>query len=148
MEQVATLKRAWNVAAVLHIVQKVPENYCPCLYLSIGQVLWFNELWFKRCIQKCTLFHVLILIMTSQIWKTMGWLNIQILKYLENRTSLRNKNILNLCFRWHILRSYRFVAEVSFKRKVCRWQQTLLEEYKTFPIWQSFRRRPDSFNWK
>ena len=27
---------------------------------------------------------------------------------------LRNKKNLNLCFRWHILRSYRFVAEVTF----------------------------------
>ena len=26
----------------------------------------------------------------------------------------RNKTILNLCFRWHILRIYRFVAEVTF----------------------------------
>ena len=26
----------------------------------------------------------------------------------------RNKAILNLCFRWHILRIYRFVAEVTF----------------------------------
>ena len=28
---------------------------------------------------------------------------------------LRNKKICNLCFRWHILRSYRFVVEVTFK---------------------------------
>ena len=28
---------------------------------------------------------------------------------------LWNKKILNLCFIWHILRSYRFVAEVTFK---------------------------------
>ena len=29
-------------------------------------------------------------------------------------TFLQNKKILNLCFGWHILRSYRFVAEVIF----------------------------------
>ena len=29
---------------VLQIVQKIPENHCPCLHLSIGQVLWLNEL--------------------------------------------------------------------------------------------------------
>ena len=29
--------------------------------------------------------------------------------------SLRNKKILKLCFRWHILRSYRFVTKVTFK---------------------------------
>ena len=32
-----------------------------------------------------------------------------------NIVFLRNKKILNLCFRWQILRSYRFVAEVTFK---------------------------------
>ena len=31
-----------------------------------------------------------------------------------NITFLRNKKILNLCLRWHILRSYRFAAEVTF----------------------------------
>ena len=34
----------------------------------------------------------------------------------QNITSLLNKNILNLCLRWDILKSYRFVAEVTFKR--------------------------------
>ena len=33
----------------------------------------------------------------------------------QNIISLQNKKILNLCFRWHILRSYHFVAEVTFK---------------------------------
>ena len=28
---------------------------------------------------------------------------------------LQNQKILNLCFRWHILRSYHFLAEVTFK---------------------------------
>ena len=32
-----------------------------------------------------------------------------------NTIFLRNKEFLNLCFRWHILRSYCFVAEVTFK---------------------------------
>ena len=30
------MKRTWNLALVLQIVQKIPENYYPCLYLSIG----------------------------------------------------------------------------------------------------------------
>ena len=41
-------------------VRKIPENYCPCIYLSIGQVQWVNEMWFKRYIQKgisCTNTH-------------------------------------------------------------------------------------------
>ena len=32
-----------------------------------------------------------------------------------NRTFLWNKKILNLCLRWHILRSYHFVVEVTFQ---------------------------------
>ena len=27
-----------NLAQVLQIVQKIPEKYCPCLYLLIAQV--------------------------------------------------------------------------------------------------------------
>ena len=37
------------------------------------------------------------------------------LSWEGNILFLRNKKILNLCFRWHILRSYRFVAEVTFR---------------------------------
>ena len=59
---------AWNLAPPLQIVQKIFENYCPCLYLYTDQVLLLNELWFNRYIQKSTLSHVLIFIMTSQIW--------------------------------------------------------------------------------
>ena len=33
----------------------------------------------------------------------------------RNITFLQNKKILNLCLRWHILRSYCFVVEVTFK---------------------------------
>ena len=33
----------------------------------------------------------------------------------RNIIFLQNKKILNMCFRWHISRSYRFVAEVTFK---------------------------------
>ena len=57
-----------ELTPVLQVVQKIPENYFPCLFLSIGQVWWLKDLWFKRYIQKCTLSQVLILIMTSQIW--------------------------------------------------------------------------------
>ena len=32
MKQVAQLKMTGNVAGVLQISQKIPENYCPCLY--------------------------------------------------------------------------------------------------------------------
>ena len=32
----------------------------------------------------------------------------------RNTTFLSNKKILTLCLRWHILRSYCFLAEVTF----------------------------------
>ena len=38
----------------------------------------------------------------------------------RNRIFLRNKKILNLCLRWHILRSYRFVAEITFD--ICQFK--------------------------
>ena len=110
MGQVAKLKGTWNIALVLQIVQKITKNYCSCFYLSVGQVWWLHELWFKRYIQKCTLPRVLILIVTSQILWVMGWLKTWI-------SWERNIIFLNLCLSWHILRSYRFLAEVTFKTK-------------------------------
>ena len=64
-KEVAKFKKAWNSAPVLQITQKISRKYWPCLYLSIDQIWWVNELWFKRYIQKCTLPHVLILIIDS-----------------------------------------------------------------------------------
>ena len=106
----------WNLAPVFHIVQKIRENYCPCLYLSIGPVWWLNKLWFKRYIQKCTLFHVLILTMTSDLVNCGTFQNTDIWTSQEqNTTFLQNKKILNLHLRWLILRNC-FVAEVIFNR--------------------------------
>ena len=115
LEQVAKFKRTWNLAPVCQIVQKIPENYCPCLFLSIDRICWPNELWFKRYIPKCTLSHVLI--MTSQICLDMARLKIQKLEYLVNGTELFSeiKKILNLSLRWLILRSYLFQYPYSHR---------------------------------
>ena len=40
----------------------------------------------SKDIKNCLLSHVLILIIMSHIWSIMGWLKIQELEYLENRT--------------------------------------------------------------
>ena len=88
---IRTWKRTWNLAPVLQIVQKILDNYCHCLYLSAGQVCWNNELWFKRYIQKCTLSHVLILIMTSPIWYIMRLLKTQNLNLLRMEDNLSPK---------------------------------------------------------
>ena len=61
-----------------------------------------------------------------------GWLKIQTWIFWErNINFLQNKKILNLCLRWHILRSYRFLAEVTFKAKVF----TYLNEMSYFDLW-------------
>ena len=128
------MKRAWNLAPVLQIVETIPENYCSSSYLSIGQVLWLNELWLKRYIQKCTLSYVLILIMTLQTWVNHGMVkNTKTWKsWKRNIIVLQNKKILNLRLRWHILRSYCFLTELTFKRFwafsnyswLCCWKYT------------------------
>ena len=112
MEHIAKLKRTWNVAPVLQIFQKIPENYCPCLYLSIYQVWWLNELWFRRYTENTpSLMYQYVtdlvnhgVVRNSKTWVAWEW----------NTIFLLNK-ILNLCLRWHILRSYHYVAEVTFK---------------------------------
>ena len=89
MEQVAKLKRIWNLVPVLQIIQKSSENYCSCMYLSIDHVLWLNELWFKRDIQKHTVsctnthHHAVTDLVTQGMAK-----KIQKREYLENRTEL------------------------------------------------------------
>ena len=37
------------------------------------------------------------------------------ISWKQNIIFLQNKKILNLCFRWYILRIYHFLAEVTFK---------------------------------
>ena len=48
------------------------QKHCSWLHLPTGQVLWPNDLRFNRYIQKCTLPFLLILIMTSRLWK-LNW---------------------------------------------------------------------------
>ena len=109
-EQVAKLKRAWNLAPVYQIFQKIPENYCPCLYLSITRVWWPNEFWLKRYIQKMHLVlctntphDVTDLVIYRMVKNRKTWIS-----WERNIIFLQNKKVINLGFRWHILRSYRF----------------------------------------
>ena len=78
-----------------------------CIHLSIGQGWWLNELCFKRYIQKCTKTHhdVTDLINHRMTKNTKTWIF-----WEQNKTFLQDKKILNLS-----LRSYHFVAEVTFK---------------------------------
>ena len=111
MGLVAKLKRTWNLAPVFRIVQKITENYCPWLYLPTGQVWWLHDLWFKRySYQKM---HLISCPNTHRDITDLGnhgmvknrktWIS-----WERNIIFLQNKKVINLGFRWHILRSYRF----------------------------------------
>ena len=113
MEQVAKLKRTWNLAPVLQIVQKITENCCSYLYISVGQI-W-------SCGSKDIFKNAPSLMCRYSSWRhrfgrhgivknTKTWIS-----WERNITFLRNKKIHNLCHRWHIFRSYRFAVEVTFK---------------------------------
>ena len=48
-------------------------------------------------------------------WNTKTWTF-----WGRNRTFLWNKKILNLCYRWQILRRYSFVVDATFKVKITK----------------------------
>ena len=113
------------------------ENYCTCLYLQIDQVWCFNELFFKRFFKKtylvsCTNSHhdVTDLENCEMVKKAKTWIS-----WERNITFPQNKKIVNLCSRWYILRSYHFVADITFnlhmsilyKRKTLYWSITELD---------------------
>ena len=78
----------------------------------------------------------------------MGWLKIQNLKYLENgRSFFREiKKILNLCLRGVILRSYHFVAEVTFNifSAVQTGQNNILKSLCFLDSWRYLNKIKDS----
>ena len=59
----------------------------------------------------CTNTHhdVTDLVNHGMVKNTKTWIS-----WEQNVTFLRNKKIIDLCLGWHILRNYRFVAEVTF----------------------------------
>ena len=107
IKEVTLLCNSWarNLAPVFHLVQNISEKYYHCLYLSIDQVWKVNELWFKRYSKMhpvwCTNTHhdVKDLVNHGMVKKIKAW----------------NKKNINLCLRWHILRSYHFLEEVTIK---------------------------------
>ena len=106
MEQVDKLKRTWNLAPVLQIVQRILENYFPCLYILIGRVWWLvvQKIYSEMHLVSCTnTHHDVADLVNHKVKNTKTWIS-----WERNITFLRNK-ILNLCLGWQILRSYRFV---------------------------------------
>ena len=84
------------------------------LFISINWLslvtLWVvvQKIYSKMHLVSCT-----DLVNHGMVKNTKTWIS-----WERNIIFLRNKKILNLWFRRHILRSYRFVAEVTFKKSV------------------------------
>ena len=68
----------------------------------------YSKIHFVSCIN--THHDVKELVNHEMVKNTNTWIS-----WERNIIFLRNKKILNQCLRWHILRSYHFVAEVNFK---------------------------------
>ena len=109
-----------KIMDIFHVIYIIP--YWHSISAKLGQVWWVNELWFKRYIQEWTLPHVVYmythhyvtdLLNRGMARNTKTWIS-----WEQNINFLRNKKILNMCFRWYILRSYHFVAEVTFKHNL------------------------------
>ena len=99
----------WNLDIIGFL--EIPENYCAWLYWSTGQVWWLNELLCKRYIWTCTTnTHDVIDLVDHRMFK-----NIKN-QFLDNGIWLFC-DIYDLCLRWHIVRIYRLLAEVTFNRQ-------------------------------
>ena len=100
-----------------------------------------QKIYSKMHLVSCTNTHrdVTDLVNHGMVKNTKTWIS-----WERNIIFLRNLNILNLCFRWHILSSYRFVGEVTFKElgesyliKSCVfWSRSF---YLLLPIFSSLR---------
>ena len=77
---------------------------------------WFvvQKIYSKTHLVSCTNTHhdVTDLVNHGMVKNTKTWIS-----WKRNIVFLRNKKIIHLCIRWHILRSYRFVAKVTFKKQ-------------------------------
>ena len=91
---------------------------------------WFvvQKIFSKMHLVLCTnTYHdVIDLVNHGMVKNTKTWIS-----WERNIIFLRNKKILNLCFRWHIL-SYCLVAEVTFKTKLS--VATVNNSFQLLPI--------------
>ena len=96
------MKSTWNLAPVLQIVKR---------FLKVIVVVYIYQLAKFGEIINCGSKMHLVSCTNAHGKNTKTWIS-----WEPNITFLRNEQILSLCLRWHILNSYRFVAEVTFKR--------------------------------
>ena len=136
MEQAAKLKRTWNVARPPNC-SKDSWKSLP-LFISINwprlvtQWVVVQKIYSKIYPVSCTNTHhdVIDLVNNGMFKNTITWIS-----WKWNITFLRNKKILNLCLRWHIFRSYCFVAEVTFNAKQTLWLFKVFQDNSSFFLW-------------
>ena len=96
---------------------------------------WFvvQKIYSKMHLLSCTNTHcdVTDLVNHRMVKNIKTWIS-----WEQNIIFLQNKKILNLCFRWHILRSYRLVAEVTFKEVSCR-PNCFIRKLKFIKAWSN-----------
>ena len=126
MEQIPKLKSTWNLAPVLQIVQKIPEKFLPN-FISINWAslvnLWVavQKIYSKMHPVSCANTHhdaIIDLVNHRMFTNTKTWISWE--WYI---TFPWNKKILNLRLRWHILRNYHYIAEVT----LINWMQKTLD---------------------
>ena len=111
MEQVAKLKRTWNLAHSSKLFKRFLKIIDLIYIYQLAKLMSFGS---KDIYQKCTFSHnthhdVTYLVNHGMVENTKTWISCE-----WNRTFLRNKKTLYLCLIWHIFRSYQFAAEVTF----------------------------------
>ena len=96
------------------------SKYCWKLLSFLISISWpslltswvvVQEIYSKMYLASCTNTHreVTDSVNHGMVKNTKTWIS-----WERNLIFLQNKKVLNLCLRWHILRSCRFVAEVTF----------------------------------
>ena len=98
-------KRFLKIIALVYIYQLA--KFCDLTSCSSTDI-------FKNARVTCTNTHhdVTDLVNDEMVENTKTWIS-----WERSISLLQNKKTLNLCLRRHMLRSYRFVAEVIFKKK-------------------------------
>ena len=120
-------KGSGNQHQSFKLFKRFQENIAFAYIWLIGDLM--------RCVQKIysKMHHVLILghditdlVNPGMLKNTITWIHRE-----RNMNFLWNKKILNLCFRWHILRSYCFAAEATFKAFSCAIRRRLILSLST-----------------
>ena len=112
MNNWSTLKRTWNLSLVTKLFKRSLKFISLAYIYLLLKFCGLMSCGSKDIFKNAPYYHH-VLYATDLI--NMGWLKIQNIEYLENRTELfyKTKKIINLWLRWHILKSYCFVAEVT-----------------------------------